>query len=74
MVRRLATVDTDDGEVRPAFKVPESSLPERLSPESLGATYVTFKNFNGTAVTGKHVEITLTADGTDIDNIKVVTP
>lgn len=38
------------------------------------ATYVTFKNQNGTAVTGKHVEITLTADGTDIDNIRVVTP
>jgi lysophospholipase L1-like esterase len=39
MTRRLATVDTDDGEVRPAFKVPESSLPERLSVESQNATY-----------------------------------
>jgi hypothetical protein len=41
---------------------------------ALSATYVTFKNFDGTPVTGKHVEITLTADGTDIDNIRVVTP
>lgn len=40
----------------------------------LTATYVAFKNFDGTAVTGKHVEITLTSDGTDIDNIRVVTP
>lgn len=38
------------------------------------ATYVAFKNFDGTPVTGKHVVITLTADGTDIDNIQVVTP
>ncbi|MDT0171008.1 hypothetical protein [Pseudarthrobacter sp. BRE9] len=41
---------------------------------ALSATYVTFKNFDGTPVIGKHVEITLTADGTDIDNIRVVTP
>jgi hypothetical protein len=38
MVRRLATVDTDDGEVRPAFKVPESSLPAWLTEAALSAT------------------------------------
>jgi hypothetical protein len=48
-------------------------FPERVTT-ALNATYVTFKNFDGSAVTGKHVEITLTADGTDIDNIRVVTP
>lgn len=41
---------------------------------ALDATYVTFRNYDGSPVTGKHVEITLTADGTDIDNIRVVTP
>lgn len=48
--------------------------PKPLTQAAAAATYVTFKNFDGTPVTGKHVEITLTADGTDIDNIRVVTP
>ena len=41
MARRLATVDTDDGELRPAFKVPEESLPERLSEQGLSGTFAT---------------------------------
>jgi len=48
--------------------------PKPPTRAELTATYVTFKNFDGSPVTGKHVEITLTADGTDIDNIRVVTP
>lgn len=36
-------------------------------------TYVTFKNHDGTAVSGKHVMITLTTDGSGIDDIQVVT-
>jgi hypothetical protein len=48
-------------------------FPERVKT-TLNATYVTFKNFDGTPVAGKHVEITLAADGADIDNIRVVTP
>jgi len=55
-------------------KVADNALPNRLQDMALSATYVTFKNFDGSPVTGKHVEITLTADGTDIDNIRVVTP
>jgi len=39
---------------------------------SLAATYVQFKNSDGSPVTGKRVTITLTPDGTDIDNIQVV--
>jgi len=50
--------------------------PKGLSPEtqeSLMTTYVTFLNHDLTPVSGgKHVVITLTADGTDIDNIQVV--
>ncbi|QDG61253.1 hypothetical protein [Pseudarthrobacter sp. NIBRBAC000502771] len=51
-----------------------ANSPTSAFSTALSATYVTFKNFDGTPVTGKHVEITLTADGTDIDNIRVVTP
>lgn len=47
---------------------------KHLTEAAANATYVTFRNSDGTPVTGKHVEITLTADGTDIENIKVVTP
>lgn len=50
------------------------SNPASATAGAGNATYVTFKNFDGTPVAGKHVEITLTADGTDIDNIRVVTP
>lgn len=48
--------------------------PKPVSRAEASATYVTFRNFDGSPVVGKHVEITLTADGTDIDNIRVVTP
>jgi len=48
--------------------------PKPLTVAAGNATYATFKNFDGSPVVGKHVEITLTADGTDIDNIRVVTP
>jgi hypothetical protein len=60
----------------PVKKKPPAPMPPNLDAlkGELNATYVTFKNFDGTPVTGKHVEITLTADGTDIDNIRVVTP
>lgn len=34
-------------------------------------TFVTFKNFDGSPVVGKNVVITLTQDGTDIQDITV---
>lgn len=66
----IQKVPTLDGSGR----VRDKHLPTRLQDGQLNATYVTFKNFDGSPVVGKHVEITLTADGTDIDNIRVVTP
>jgi lysophospholipase L1-like esterase len=53
MVRRLATVDTDNGSLLPAFNVPEESLPERLRPESLSAI------FGGSQTTAKKQSILL---------------
>lgn len=58
----------------PAHIENEVTTPGTPTQAALSATYVTFRNFDGSPVTGKHVEITLTADGTDIDNIRVVTP
>lgn len=52
-------------------KVPEANIPDRLSEAGMSATYVTFKNFDGTPVVGKNVVITLTEDGTDIHDITV---
>lgn len=63
-----------------ASKLSDASLAAALqtgtgaTAAQLSATYVMFKNSDGSPVTGKHVEITLTSDGTDIDNIRVVTP
>lgn len=51
--------------------ISDESTSGRLSQEALNATFVTFKNFNGSAVIGKNVVITLTADGTDIQDITV---
>lgn len=70
---RLVSVD-DEFNLPDSVNVRDTNLPANLQSAALSATYVTFRNFDGTPVTGKHVEITLTADGTDIDNIRVVTP
>ena len=48
-----------------------SSVDGNTGAVSLSTTYVTFKNFDGTPVVGKNVVITLTADGTDIQDITV---
>jgi len=45
--------------------------PKPVTKAAADATYVRFRNYDGTPVVGKRVTVTLTADGTDIDNIVV---
>lgn len=54
-----------------AVEPANTTLAGRLSETTLNATYVTFKNFDGTPVIGSRVVITLTADQTDIQDITV---
>lgn len=50
----------------------EKQLTTRLSPGELSATFVQFRNFDGSAVAaGSVVVVTLTEDGTDIHDITV---
>lgn len=42
-----------------------------VTPAALSATYVSFRKSDGTPLTGKHVIITVTPDGTDIQDITV---
>lgn len=50
----------------------KDELENRLSPDELSATFVQFRNFDGSAVAaGSVVVVTLTEDGTDIHDITV---
>ena len=50
----------------------ETQLATRLSEAGLKATFVQFRNFDGSAVAaGSVVVVTLTEDGTDIHDITV---
>lgn len=71
MPNRLVSVG-DDLTLPPAVKAADANLPARLQDAALSATYVIFRNHDGTPVAApKVVAITLTADGADIDNIAV---
>lgn len=55
----------------PALAALQVEVDGRLSESQLSATYVSFQNFDGSPVVGKHVIIKLTADGTGIEDITV---
>lgn len=71
MPNRLVSVG-DDFKLPPAVQVDDANLPDRLGEGELSATFVVFRNHDGTPVAApKVVAITLTVDGADIDNIAV---
>jgi hypothetical protein len=68
----LATLETADWDDSRPPGISESQLPPYLHQDGLTATFVAFRNHDGTPVTPPQVVvITLTVDGTDIDDIRV---
>jgi hypothetical protein len=74
-ITKLESVGTAHGlaEIDADGDVVNANAEKLLSGAAADRSYVMFRQFDGTPVpAGHHVEIRLTADGTDIDDIKVV--